>query len=92
MAEAFNNYFVDQVIKLKEGIKPNLISDPLTKLAAKMENNKNRFSLKKITQHKLKKTIKQLKRKKSSWTNARTTCIWGQLTHPNIKVCTLASS
>ena len=64
VAEKFNEFFVEKIALLKQDIDKTLIKDPLEKLANKMKNNKNRFSLKKISQSKLLKTMNKLKKKK----------------------------
>ena len=51
VAEKFNEYFVEKIALLKQDIDKTLIKDPLEKLANKMKNNKNRFSLKKTFTH-----------------------------------------
>ena len=66
VAEKFNEFFVEKIALLKQDIDKTLIKDPLEKLANKMKNNKNRFSLKKISQSKLLKTMNKLKKKKSA--------------------------
>ena len=39
MAEAFIEFFVNKIEKLKEDIKQNLVGDPLELLTKKMKNN-----------------------------------------------------
>ena len=60
VAETFNNYFIEKINDLKEGI------DPFEKLAAKMKNNKSKFALKRISLNKLTKIMEKLKKKKSA--------------------------
>ena len=66
VAEAFNDYFIEKIDLLKKGIDQTLTTDPLEKLANKMKNNKHRFNLKRVSQNKLTKTMKKLKKKKSA--------------------------
>ena len=40
VAEAFNEYFVDKVEQLKNGIDKTLVEDPLVRLKERMKNNK----------------------------------------------------
>ena len=47
VAEAFNEYFIKKIDDLKDGIDQNLKKYPLEKLAEKMRDNRNKFSLKK---------------------------------------------
>ena len=66
MAEAFNEYFVDKVEQLKNGIDKTLVEDPLVRLKERMKNNKTELEFKTITQKQLVKHLKKLNRKKSS--------------------------
>ena len=45
VAEAFNEYFIKKIDDLKDGIDQNLKKYPLEKLAEKMRDNRNKFSL-----------------------------------------------
>ena len=66
VAETFNNYFIEKINDLKEGIDQSIKRDPNEKLAAKMKNNKSKFALKRISLNKLTKIMKKLKKKKSA--------------------------
>ena len=66
VAEAFNEYFVDKVEQLKNGIDKTLVEDPLVRLKERMKNNKTELEFKTITQKQLVKHLKKLNRKKSS--------------------------
>ena len=66
VAEAFNEYFIDKVEQLKNGIDKTLIEDPLTRLKERMNNNKAELEFKTITQKQLVKHLKKLNKKKSS--------------------------
>ena len=66
VAETFNNYFIEKINDLKDGIDQTIKRDPLEKLAAKMKNNCNKFYLKKISLSKLAKIMKKIKKKKSA--------------------------
>ena len=70
VAESFNNFFVKKIADLKEGIDPNMKTDPLEKLAKKQSKNELKFKLKKVTIEKLKKSIKRMKNKKSAGVDA----------------------
>ena len=66
IAEAFNDYFVNKIVKLKDNIEQSDVVDPLDKLKTKMEGNTCKFSLKSIKKKKLIKIMKKLKKKKSA--------------------------
>ena len=71
ISNIFNNFFIDKVRKLKEGIDNTFIEDPLSKLEEKMASNgedKNtvKFSLKLINKKELTATMKRLKKKTSA--------------------------
>jgi hypothetical protein len=52
IAEAFNDYFVNKIVKLKDNIEQSDVVDPLDKLKTKMEGNTCKFSLKSIKKKK----------------------------------------
>ena len=58
-ANAFNDFFVTKIQKLKDSIDKDCIEDPLKKVRTKMKPNNSKFSLKKITQKQLKKRSKE---------------------------------
>ena len=66
IANTFNQFFIQKIEDLKTGINPQMIEDPLGKLREKMKDNKQEFSLKTVTQLKVAKSLRKLKRKKSS--------------------------
>ena len=66
LADTFNSFFIKKIEDLKEGINKDLIEDPLTKLKEKMKDYKLQFSLKTVSTSKVSKTMKQMKKKKSS--------------------------
>ena len=66
IANAFNDFFVTKIQKLKDSIDKDYIEDPLKKVRTKMKPNNSKFSLKKITQKQLKKTVKRMKKKQSA--------------------------
>ena len=59
IANAFNDFFVTKIQKLKDSIDKDYIEDPLKKVRTKMKPNNSKFSLKKITQKQLKKRSKE---------------------------------
>ena len=66
VAEIFNVFFVEKIVKLKENIDPNYVEDPLTRLKEKLKGKNLHFKLKTVTEAKVLKTILGLKNKKSS--------------------------
>ena len=50
-------YFISKISDLKEGIDKALIVDPLVKLNERMKDNKCKFSLKKVSESQLAKSI-----------------------------------
>ena len=54
VAESFNEFFVEKVELLKQGIDKTLVEDPFTKLKQKMADNKTKLEFKTITQKQLK--------------------------------------
>ena len=66
IANIFNNFFVEKIQVLKDGIDKNIITDPLEKLEKKMKKKNLVFSLKTVTEKKVLKAINSLKKKKSS--------------------------
>ena len=66
VAELFNEYFMDKVVQLKNGIDSSLKEDPLRRLKDKMKTTKTSLEFKTITRHQLVKHLKKLNKKKSS--------------------------
>ena len=50
----------------KQGIDKSSIEDPLERVSTKMPNSKLKFKLKKFSENDVEKTLKQIKKKKSS--------------------------
>ena len=65
IAEKMNEFFVQKIADLKNNIDPELKKDPLDKLKKKVEGKNLRFTLKPVTEKKVEKAMKQMKKKKS---------------------------
>ena len=65
IAEAFNNFFLSKIAKLKEGIDKEMVKDPIDKLQKKMESRKLKFSLRQVTDKQVEKTMKKMAKKKA---------------------------
>ena len=66
VAEAFNDFFIEKVVQLKENIDKKLVEDPLIRIKEKMKNNKSTLEFKEITEKQLGIHMKKLNKKKSS--------------------------
>ena len=66
VANTFNSFFVEKISVLKENIDPARIKDPLEKLVKKVKGRNLKFSLKTVTEIKVKKILKGMKKKKSA--------------------------
>ena len=55
-----------KISDLKDGIDKTRIVDPIEKLSERMKNNKSKFSLKTVSESQLSKTLRKMKKKKSS--------------------------
>ena len=55
IANVFNHHFVDKITKLKDNIDKTRIKEPLSKLKDKMKGKNLKFSLKTVTERKVKK-------------------------------------
>ena len=64
VAEVFNEFFVEKVNQLKNGIDPIMKEDPFVRLQEKMKNNKCRLEFKTITQKQLVIHLKKLKKRR----------------------------
>ena len=66
IAEVFNVFFVEKIASLKENIDKNLVREPLEKLKKKMEQRNLKFSLKTVSEKKVRKAMDAMKKKKSA--------------------------
>ena len=67
VADTQNNYFLNKINDLKNGIDPNRIEDPLAQLKKKMaKQNVPKFELKPVTVKNVKKVMGKMKKKKSA--------------------------
>ena len=66
ISNAFNDFFVKKIEDLKANIDPTQVSDPLNKLQENLKSLKTKFELKTVNIKDLKKSIRQLKSKKST--------------------------
>ena len=65
IADTFNTFFVEKIEKLKEGIDPEYIEDPLVRLTKKMVDKKHlKFHLKQVKEKQVLHTLKSLNKKK----------------------------
>ena len=65
IANAFNNFLIEKIENLKNGINKNDIKDPLLKLKEKVNEKNLSFKLKAISKNTLLKAMKKIKNKKS---------------------------
>lgn len=67
VVEIFSDFFIKKIESLREGITQDVNNDPVKRLddRIKMNNNKPLFTLKTVTEKKLKKIINAIKKKKS---------------------------
>ena len=66
IANIFNNFFIEKISLLKDGIDQKYVKEPLAKLRKKMEQKNIKFSLKTVTEKTVYKAICSLKKKKSA--------------------------
>ena len=66
IAKIFNKYFVEKIKKLKENIDKDYVKDPLEKRKRKMEEKKLRYSLRTVSEKKVKKAMLNIKKRKSA--------------------------
>ena len=57
VADTFNTFFSEQIVKLQSNIDDNLKEDPVEKLKTNSKLNKKKFSIKTITEETTFKTI-----------------------------------
>ena len=66
VADTFNTFFSEQIVKLQSNIDDNLKEDPMEKLKTNSKLNKKKFSIKTITEETTLKTIKRMHKKKTA--------------------------
>ena len=66
IADSFNSFFIEKIDNLKKGIDPQYSEDPLAKLKEKLKDNKLQFNLKQVSQSKVAKALRKMKKKKSA--------------------------
>ena len=64
IADIFNEYFMDKIEKLKENIDHKYVKEPLEKLKKKMENRNLKFALKTVTEKKVLKAMRSMKKRR----------------------------
>jgi hypothetical protein len=57
IANIFNNFFIEKMLLLKDGINQKFVQEPLAKLRKKMEQKNIKFSLKTVTEKTVYKAI-----------------------------------
>ena len=72
IADTFNKHFTEKIENLKTKTDSIITEDPLAKLKKRLENNIKRFNLKTVSEDKLKKAFKNIKKKKSSGSDSLT--------------------
>jgi hypothetical protein len=66
IAEIFNEFFIKKIEDLKEKIDKTQMKDPTRKLEEKIKEKKLNFTIKAVTENKVKRTMESMKKKKSS--------------------------
>ena len=66
IAEIFNSYFIDKIEDLKKNIDNSQVKDPTEKLREKVKNKNLHFKIRTVTEEKVSKAMKEMKKKKSA--------------------------
>ena len=66
IANKFNDYFIEKVAKLKDGIDKAKVMEPLDKLKARMDKKNLKFTLKTVSEKTVEKVMKEMRNKKSA--------------------------
>ena len=66
IANKFNDYFIEKVAKLKDGIDKAKVMEPLDKLKSRMDKKNLKFTLKTVSEKTVEKVMKEMRNKKSA--------------------------